>query len=489
VLLSILLFAGFPAAVRSQPTTKPNVAAPGDKPAPNPNGNGNAGDKPAAPAPAAAEPEKPLPQVETFRDERAEKLLANTFPSLGKSGRPKEIDSLKSMAAGAMAVDRQLIERVVQHLIAVLTNHSNIKAVIDPSSVTNPNAAANFAISNATNDLVEPILTARGVGNTGFLSTYNQVLLQMLPPLLENHLLPRIEAMLVLSQTGTPEAVPIFIKQLNDPDQTVWVDLWAARGLTKIQQVTNYNLDTSRAITAAKAVADFLEREKNLPWPVQYRALEALGALRQASTPRPANGQPEMAATATQFLTDPDARLEVRAEAGKALGMMQVQAGINRYNYSMIAHQLGEIAATLGERVRKAYPENVNQAESLTALLMSQIYQAFEGVENARDSGLLKATHPNAIPARSYIKQVYDRTKPVAAASVKLVRGPGGQAQQNLKDLENKVSELKGWLEKNQPSDAWLVPGGPVFPLKGAPVVKAPDGRAQVAGQPAGRGQ
>jgi hypothetical protein len=131
----------------------------------------------------------------------------------------------------------------------------------------------------------------------------------------------------------------------------------------------------------------------------------------------------------------------------------------------------------------------VNQAETWTALLLSQIYQAFEGVANARDSGLLKATHPNANSSRAFIKQVYDKTKPVTAASVKLVRGTSGQAQQNLQDLEAKIAELKGWLQKNQPGDAWLVPGGPNYPAKGAPVVNAAGGRAQVAGQPAPRGQ
>jgi hypothetical protein len=247
-----------------------------------------------------------------------------------------------------------------------------------------------------------------------------------------------------------------------------------------------YSLGTSEAVRAGKAVADYLEREKNLPWFVQYRALEALGALRQASTPRPAQGLPEMAGTAAQFLTDPDARPEVRAEAGWALGMLQVPAGIGKYNFPLIAYNLGDVAASLGERIHGVYPENLNQAESWAGLLMSQVHQAFEGVANARDSGLLKATHPNANASRAFIKQVYDKTKPVAAASVKLVREPKGASQQNLQDLESKVKELKAWLDKNHPTDASLAPGGPPLPVKPAAVVNAPDGKAQVAGKPAG---
>src|SRR5262249_14716101 len=151
--------------------------------------------------------------------------------------------------------------------------------------------------------------------NTGFLPTYNQVLLQKLPPLLDNHLLSRLAAMIVLSQTGVPEAVDVFVKQLRHPDQTVWGGLWAAPGLTNLQQITRYNLDAPRAIIAAKAITDYLEREKDLPWPVQYRMIEALGSLRLGNTPQMPRGQPEMAGTATQFLTEPNGHLQVRAEA------------------------------------------------------------------------------------------------------------------------------------------------------------------------------
>ena len=289
-------------------------------------------------------------------------------------------------------------------------------------------AAAQFAIQQATDSLLELFLSAKGANNSNFLSTYNQVLLQMLPPVLEGHLLSRIAASIVLSQTGVPEAVDVFLKQLNNPEQTVWVDLWAARGLTNIQQMGRYNLDAARAIRAAKTVADFLEREKELPWPVQYRALEALGSLRRANTPQMQKGQPEMAGTAAQFLTDPEGRVEVRTEAGWALGMMEIPAGINGYNFPMIAYSVGELAAMLGDRIREIYPKNPTQAEAWTGLLVTQILQTFDGIDAARDSGLLKSTHPAAAQARPFIKQVSDKIKPVAAAAVKLVRDPQGRA-------------------------------------------------------------
>ena len=325
---------------------------------------------------------------------------------------------------------------------------------------------------------------ARGANNTGFSSTYNQSLLLMLPPLLENQLMARIAASIVLAQTGAPEAVDIFVKQLNNREQTVWVQLWAARGLTNVQQITRYNLDGARAIKAAKAVTDFLDAEKELPWPVQYRALEALGSLRRANTPQMQKGQPEMAGTAAQFLTDPDGRLEVRAEAGWALSMMVVPAGIKDYNFTLLAYSVGEIAAQLGGRIREIYPKNPTQAFAWTGVLVTQIYQTFDGIDAARDSGLLKSTHPAAASARPFIKSVSDKIKPVAAAAIRLIREPGGRAAQNLKDLEGKTAELKALLQKNPPANTRLVPNGPQFKVAVPQVANSPAAPAQVVNRP-----
>ena len=111
---------------------------------------------------------------------------------------------------------------------------------------------------------------------------------------------------------------------------------------------------------------------------------------------------------------------------------------------------------------------------------MTQIIQTFDGIDTARDSGLLKSTHPAATAARPFIKSVSDKIKPVAAAAIRLIREPGGKAAQNLKDLEAKVAELKALLQKNPPANTWLVPGGPQFQgavAGAAQVVKGPAGR------------
>ena len=81
----------------------------------------------------------------------------------------------------------------------------------------------------------------------------------------------------------------------------------------------------------------------------------------------------------------------------------------------------------LGDRIHEVYPKNATQAEALTGLLVTQILQTFDGIDAARDSGLLKSTHPAAVQARPFIKQVSDKIKPIAAAAVRLVREPAGR--------------------------------------------------------------
>jgi hypothetical protein len=436
-------------------------------------------------ADAEAPAEKPNATAEVFKDSRAEKAMPNTFPALYKPCSIRDTSAVRAMAAGQSSVDRDTIVRFVEGMAYELTNKTNIRALIDPAANVAPGSRTTHAIQEATDNLIDAIQTAKLSNNASFLSTYNKVLFEKLPALLYGHLLSRIEAMIVLAQTGdaSPEMVGLFVKQLNDAKQTVWVKLWAARGLTNTAPTLSN--DARRAMAAAKAVADFLDQEKDLPWPVQYRALEALGALRQASTARPPKGQPEMASAAIKFLVDPQARPEVRAEAAWALGMMQVSGAIGKYNFPLIAYDIGDVAAMLGESINDAFANNPSRSEYLAGLLINQLYQALEGVPNARDSGLLHGTHPNLAPSRNYIKQVSELVKSVAKSSIELFRAPKGQVPRYQKELGDRVAALKGFLDKNQPANSWLVPGGPEFPPpKPVNAVAGAPGEAPVAGVP-----
>ena len=139
------------------------------------------------------------------------------------------------MAAGQSNIDRDLIVQFVEGMAHELTDHTNIRAMIEPENIR-AGSPPTVALQVATDNLIDMIQTARLTNNTGFASIYNKILIEKLPALLNGHLLSRIEAMIVLAQTGdaNPEMIALFTRQLSDPKQTVWVKLWALRGLTNV---------------------------------------------------------------------------------------------------------------------------------------------------------------------------------------------------------------------------------------------------------------
>jgi HEAT repeat protein len=466
VWLSIVLVGGFPLAVSAQPSTKASAPAKAAAPAPA-----------AAEAPAEEAPKKPAPSLEVFKDPNAEDANDPAkIQELGRPIRPPLIREVKEMASGGGNPNRETINQFVDGMVNILTSKTNINALLTESPRPDPRARA---LQGATDDLIDVLNKARAANNQSFLKIYNTALVTKLTPLLSGHLMTRLEAIIVLAQTGSPEALNVFLDQLADPKQTVWVKLWAARGLTNIVQtpagnVVDTALGTAKANQAGKALAALLENGRDLPWPVQFRALEALGAMRLAADPvTPAKA--EMASAAARYLTDPDAHPDVRAEAAWALGMMRVNPAITKYNFPLIAYSIGEVAADLGEKVVANYGDNPVRSSHLAGLLLYQIYPALFGWQagtgqagGARESGLLNvpANHPNIGPSREYLKQVADAVKAVSKASADLLNGTKNQAEKNQKELNDKVAALRAVLQKTPPPERRLVPGGPVFPVQ-----------------------
>jgi hypothetical protein len=426
--------------------------------------------EPALP-PDPSQTKKVVP-LEYFRDHRAEKALANTFPQLPGSFPPKSvIDAVKNMAMGQANIERAPIERYVNGWASELTNRNNIKALIDPQEGMSPNAPTARGIETATNNLLEPILRARAANNTAFLDVYNKVLVATLPRLLNNHLMARIEAMIVLAQSASGDAVEIFVDQLRKSDQTVWVKLWAARGLANVTQNGRNELDVQRAIKAGKALVEFLANEEDIPWPAQMRALEALGSLRQP-TQSPLQGKAEMAAIALQILADPESKLAVRAAAAWALGMMRVGREIANYNFPLVTYHIGAAAAEVGEKMGAVFSNSADQAEYLTGLLVTQLYPALNGIADVRESGLLNM--PGGQATRGLIEQARDLVGAVATAAVQLDRAAGTQISQRKRELSERVAALRMFLDKNRPADSRLTPGSPE--VRAPEVAKAPGG-------------
>jgi hypothetical protein len=419
------------------------------------------GDTPADPSKTT----KTAP-IEIFRDPRADKLLdVRRFTATP----PRAIEQSDIKALVAMALDpnanvnANLINNVVDAMVAQLTDHGNIQALIDPPANLSPNSPKFKAIHEATKALQEPLYSAKSAKNEAFLRAYNRVLLQKLAPLLKNHLIPRTEASIVLGQSGNPDALRLFEDQIKDERQTFWVKLWAMEGISNI--LKENRVPASDRIVAGKIIADFLKNEDDIPWPVQFRAVETLGALRQgfrANAPKDA----EMATAAMRLLTEFQAKPEVRAEAARSLGLMEVTAIVPGYNYGLIAHAAGQLAADLGAQIGSSFKNNPVKSRALTVLLAGPIYQAFDGVPGMRDSGIVHLASDDQLVAG-----VFEMIKPLILAASELLASPSRQVPERQKELAAKVDNLKQFLTKNQPKSRSLVRGGPQFPAgdKAAP--------------------
>jgi len=270
--------------------------------------------------------------------------------------------------------------------------------------------------------------------------------------------------MIVLGQSGGAEAYKLFVDEIKNPQQTVWVKLWAMRGLTNIKLYSPNRLSASQEIEAARVIANLLTKNKNLPWPVQLRGLETLATLRQGFVPTNPKGA-EMAEAAMQFLADPKARNEVRAEAARALGYMQITQVVPSYNFGLVAFAASALAAQLGDQIAASYSDkaalNQVKAEYLVAMLVGPLYQAFEGQPGVRESGLLHP--PAAVNSRAEVQKMLDAIKPMAKAAIDLVRAPTGQIKARRQDLIARVTALKEFLAKNAPGNRHLVPGDDGF--------------------------
>jgi hypothetical protein len=449
---------------------------------------------------------------EIFRDPKAEKLLGiDNYPHINKPPVANaDVLDVNGMAGGQTPIDLAVVNRVVDAMISKLTDHGNIQALIDPSPKTPPAAPVNRAIQDATTALLEPIFLARGAvpRNDSFLTSYNRILSAKLTPLLKNHLVPRVQAMIVLGQSGSADLLPIYTAQIKEPNQTIWVKLWALEGIVNLMEDRGRISGENQSQTA-KLVADFLSSADDLPWPVQLRGLEALTALRQGYEP----AHPErasMASAAMKILADSSAKPEVRSEAARALGLMPITTAVRKYNFPLVAHSVGLLAADLATQVNSLIPERVAKsatakavmapdaakpagkaakgkakmekaaapavkppaptpanpvrAKFLTALLIGPVYQAFEGVPGPRgdNGGLIRNANGEGV---AYSQQVFELVKTVAKASVDLISSGSRQINEKKKDLEARVQALSDFLEKNAPPDRHLVQGGQDFPL------------------------
>ncbi|OJW13694.1 MAG: hypothetical protein BGO49_29650 [Planctomycetales bacterium 71-10] len=438
-----------------------------------------------APPAAPAEDDAPKEAVDPSASQKAASLVVFKDPNIEAIRDPKkfqeiranpvqaqEINQLKAMAASPITpADQNVINNVVGAMVAQMSSPRNIQAALDPSG--EKNLAVVTAVQTATQNLLEPVFSARAAKNAAFQAKYNQALLQKLPPLLKHHFVPRIQAMIILAQSANPEALKVLLDEIKSPTQTYWVKLWAFRGVTNIKVLTN-RLSAAQEADAAKTIADQLLKGKDWPGWVQFRALEALAALRQGflpSSPRTA----DMASAAFQYLTDEALGLDVRAEAARALGSMQIGTAVPKYSQTLVAYATARLAATMLDKIADGHSENPLRSQELTATLVGPVFQAFEGQEGARESGLLNSTSG---AVKTDVQKYFDALKTPAKAAAALAGAPAGQIEAARKDLRAKVDAFKAFLDKNAPADGTLFPNGPALP---APAAAEPAKQAEAA--------
>ena len=439
--------------------------------------------KPAGePAKAAADDGDDAPKEERFIDPNAKKALAIIKPltyvgaPIRIGGAPNDLTRLQNMAGRVENEDPTFIKRYVEYFAAELSKRDNINAIFAPPANQQPNAPAARGLERAVDALTRPIIDAKANNNLTFSANYTRTLFESsLPKLLDNNYFTRINAMIVLGMAGgtTSAALDLYAAQLKLPDQLIWVKMWAAHGYTNAAQSGKANIDAFRAITGADALVTFLNSDPKLPYFAQVRALEALGSIRVATATRP-DLKLDAASVVLGYLADPSARIETRAYAAWALGMMRVASQVSPYNFPLAGYEIGDLAATLGTSIVAEYDSNAenfdrdkDEAAGLLALLMFQVVPALSGEDGVADSGLLRSGHPNAAAAKPFLTKVEDKVKAVTREAYELLRAGGANQKTKRNDLAAKVADLKTLLEQNKPKDRHLVPGGPLFAERG----------------------
>lgn len=419
---------------------------------------GKKGAAKAAEKPAAEDAPKLDPQ-ELWQDPLAEELVdPKPFRPLPPQVLMREdTPAIRAMAQGRERVDVPTIRRYVGHYVGELTRHANLQALITPGG--DPKVVK--VLETASDELIRPLTEPANAANASFRAAYTKALLDVARDVLKNQLHARTMMMVVLSRTEDPQALPTFITQLNDPNQVLAVKILAAVGIANLARHGQRSLPAQQGAEAARALAEFLNREVDAPWPVKYRALEALGSIRLAAA-NPLKGTAEFADVAMAALTDAEAKPNVRAAAGWALGMMQVPGRVQDYNYGLVAHAIGRAAAAIGDRIVQVPDRGTTQVNRLAVQIL-QLLDALKGDPQVRDSGL--ATAARGSDHRAVVGEVQKRVEAIARDAIELSRSAGVQKKARRGDLEKSIADLKSYLAKKPPDGQALYKGGPEFNL------------------------
>src|SRR5690606_17987077 len=105
-------------------------------------------------------------------------------------------------------------------------------------------------------------------------------------------------------------------------------------------------------------------QEPDAFWPARYRALQALGALRQSSSD-PLRPEADLAAVVLSHLANPNAEPAVRAWAGWAMGMLRPTPRTEQFNFQLVAQHIGEAVQSMATQIVEIQETNPERAVRL----------------------------------------------------------------------------------------------------------------------------
>ena len=457
VCLSVALGVAWPLTLLAQGDAAPKAAPTDARVSPMPK---QAKGKDAEALKADEPPPAPVagvnPGGDIYRDPRAEALINNLAqfePIKSAILRRGEDDLPLTWAGGVGVVDKNILDNFVRQQAAAMASAKVIAQLA--SEKTADNEAGIQALEQAFERLLAPVTKAmkNNPPRRDFLAAYTQSLLKVMPNLLSNHLHARLEGMIVLSRTGDPQAIDTFVKQLTDRNQDVLVKQIAAYGLMTVVKNARQTLPPDVTIPAAEALVKFLNDEPDAIWTAKWRALEALGWLRQASR-NPLEKKYPMIDVAAKILADPEERPEVRAWAAWAIGMLRVDTGDAPINYLAIAGDISRLAIELGEKILVVKSDQqVQQDHELITLLAWPLYNSLKGEPGQTRSGLLNAAALPQAKAADYVRGLEPLVQAEARDAVELGRSAGAQLHtQRVKELTRSLEALKQFVAQNPPA-------------------------------------
>ncbi len=391
-----------------------------------------------------------------YRDERAENLinkLGKFTPITSVIPSPGIADQIVAAAGGGgQVVGQNALDDFVRQQAAAMTSARVLSGLGSKEPADNQKAMRD--LQKAYDALQAPVTRAMKANprRPEFLKSYTAALLKVIDELLANHLHARLEGMLVLSRTGDPQAIPTYLKVLADPEQDVLVKQIAAYGITTVIRNSRTALPPDVAIRSAESLQNFLEAEPDALWTARFRALEAMGWLRQAGRD-PSRDDFPMLATAAKILANPKEELGVRCWAAWAISMMRVDRANAKVDYSGIARDIAQLAVNLGEKILAVKSDQSSQqAVELITLLAWPLYNSLKGEPDQTRSGLINAAALGS--AAPFAKGLEPLMQTLARSAVELSRASGAQLhKQRSQELTTSLAALKDYLAKNPPAN------------------------------------